>query len=271
MNKRTMMIVAGACGVCLFAAGVLIGIALPESREEMPMPEPLFEPEACRHGAEYMDEMLQRVRTQTDMNLCVAAGTTLRQAELYAFFRDYLNSLPEERREEAILEQKQWEEEYFRTLKEPSDYEGGSLAAFDLSMRAGTLLYDRLQYLNASPEAREAFRQMKDLSFTGMDRIERRFQNGRYRGEFREGERDIFKLSPELCLASGDLLAGEIVCSPAGKLPYRMIVVWKDGKVKEKIAVGRDKHVNSIAISDGRLRIDHTDVDGKRGHLSVAL
>ena len=60
------------------------------------MPEPLFEPEACRHGAEYMDEMLQRVRTQTDMNLCAAAGTTLRQAELYAFFRDYLNSLPEE-------------------------------------------------------------------------------------------------------------------------------------------------------------------------------
>ncbi len=271
MNKRTMIVSAAVCGVCLFAAGVLTGAALPDKQEKMPEPEPLFDAEMCRHGAEYMDEMLQRVRTQTDMNLCAAAGTTLRQAELYAFFRSYLDSLPEERREEALLEQKRWEEEYSRALKEPSDYEGGSLASFDLSMRAGTLLYDRLRYLNAPQEAREAFGKMKDLPFTDMERLERRLENGRYRGVFRDGERDIFKLSPELCIASGDLLAGEIVCSPAGKQPYRMIVVWKDGRVKEKIAVGRDKHVESIGISDGRLRINHTDVDGKRGTLSVML
>ncbi len=262
---------AAVCGVCLFALGVLTGASLPDHQEKMPEPEPLFEPEMCRHGAEYMDEMLQRVRTQTDMNLCAAAGTTLRQAELYAFFRDYLGTLPEERREEALLEQKQWEEEYFRALKEPSDYEGDSLESFDLSMRAGTLLYDRLRYLNASPEAREAFGRMKNLSFTDMDRIERQFENGQYRGVFRNGERDIFKLSPELCLASGDFLAGEIVCSPAGKPPYRMIVVWKEGRVKEKIAVGRDKHIDSIGIAGGRLRIDHTGIDGNRGTLSVAL
>ena len=271
MNRRIMLVSAAVCGVCLFAAGVLTGAALPENREKTPEPEPLFEPEMCRHGAEYMDEMLQRVRTQTDMNLCAAAGTTLRQAELYVFFRDYLSSLPEERREEAIQEQNRWQEDYFRALKEPSDYEGDSLASFDRSMRAGTLLYDRLRYLNASPEAREAFGRMKNLTFTDMDRIERRLENGGFRGEFRNGERDLFKLSPELCLASGDLLAGEIVCSPAGKRPYRMIVVWKEGRVKEKIAIGRDRHVDSIGIDGGRLRIDHTGIDGKRGTLSVAL
>lgn len=271
MNKTTLILSASACGVILFAAGILAGRAFPEKKEKTAVPEPLFDVQMSRQGADYMDEMLQRVRTQADMNLCAATGTTLRQAELYAFFREYLNSLPENRREAALLEQKQWEEEYFKVLKEPSDYEGGSLAPFDRSMRAGTLLFDRLRYLHASPEAKEAYGKMKNFTFTDMDKIERRLSNGQFRGVFRDGERDIFKLTPELCLASGGFLAGEIVCSPAGKQTYRMIVVWKDGKVKEKIAVAGDKHVDSVRISDGRLLIGHTDISGKKGTLSVGL
>ncbi len=271
MNRKTWIGIGAACGVGLFAAGMLLGAALPEKQEKIPEQTLLFDAESCRRGADYMDEMLQRVRTQTDMNLCAAAGTTLRQAELYAFLRDALARLPEPQRKKAQMEQTAWEEEYRRRLQEPSDYEGNALASFDLSVRAGTLLYDRLRYLRAPAEAREAYEKMKNLTFTDMDRIERRLENGLFRGELRNGERDLFKLSPELCAASGDLLAGEIVCSPAGKRPYWMVVVWKGGRVKEKIAVGRDKHIESIGIADGRLRIDHTDIRGKRGTLQVAL
>ncbi len=272
MKKPVFYAVAGLCGAVLLGGGILIGKSLRKPPEKPPELDPLLSRESARQGAEYAAELsMQRMRTQTDMNLCASAAAVLKQAELLCVFRAYLDSLPEAERKAAIQEQNEWQKRYLAEIAKPSPYEGGSLASMERGLFAMDKAADRIVWLTASPETRAAYQRMKDLPFLAPDKVPRKLSDGEWLGTFKDGEQEVFKLLPEFCVADGDWLAGLLVCNIPGREPFRMIVLWKNGAMKERLRVSKITRVDSLRFRDGKLFVSHTSPDGKKGAMNIAL
>ena len=113
MKSSILYTAAGVGGVLLLGIGFLIGHATQEKPEVLPEAEPLFQTELARQGAEYLTDLgVQRMQTQSDMNLCTITAAVLREAELFGVFRSYLASLPETERPAAIRQQIEWQKKY---------------------------------------------------------------------------------------------------------------------------------------------------------------
>lgn len=272
MKSSILYTVAGVGDVLLLGIGFLLGHVTQKKPEVLPEAEPLFQTELARQGAEYLTDLgVQRMQTQSDMNLCTITAAVLREAELFGVFRSYLASLPEAERPAAIRQQIEWQKKYREEIAKPSPYEGGSMAPMERALTAQSKVSDRIAWLTASPENRAAYERMKNLPFVAPDKVQRKLTDGEFSGVFRDGEQEYFKLLPEFCRADGDWLAGLMVCNIPGRESFRMITIWKNGEQKEKIRVARITRVDTLRFQDGRLFVSHTKPDGSKGSMSIAL
>lgn len=263
---------AGICGAVLLGGGILIGKSLQPPPEKPVELELLFDLDGMRTAAECVtDFCLQKAMLQQEMNLCASVAAEIKRAELFCAFRAYLASLPEAERKAAIVDQNEWQKRYLEEIAKPSPYEGGSMAPMERGLFAMNRAADRIAWLTVSPETRAVYERMKNLSFTGPDRVVRKLTDGEMTGKFRDGDQELFKLLPEFCTAEGDWTAGLLICNIPGRESCRMIGVWKNGVMKERIRVSKITRVDSLRFRDGKLFVAHTAPDGKRGAMNITL
>lgn len=110
---------------------------------------------------------------------------------------------------------------------------------------------------------------MKNLSFTGPDRMVRTLSDGEFTGG--DGSEGTFKLLPEFCIEEGEWLAGVILCRFPGLEMQRMIGVWKNGTMKLRLFAAKTNRVDTLRFRDGKLLITSTTPDGKKRAMNVKL
>lgn len=271
ISKKTILYsAAGACGVLLFGLGFLTAKLVQRPPEEPPVVEPLFTEELARQGAEYLTDLCaQKVQTQYDLNHCAATAAVLKQAELFAVFNSYASSLPEPERRAALQEQIEWQTRYLEEMSKSSSYDGGALAVAERGFRSYDKVSDRIIWLTGTPEMRAAYLKMKNLSFTGPDRMVRTLSDGEFTGG--DGSEGTFKLLPEFCIEEGEWLAGVILCRFPGLEMQRMIGVWKNGTMKLRLFAAKTNRVDTLRFRDGKLLITSTTPDGKKRAMNVKL
>lgn len=243
------------------AAGFLAGaVVCGGNRREMP-DEPVsarvkryFDEAACRRGAAFLDEKLQVSRTPGEMAGLGGAATALRQAELYDFTVNYLESLPAEALYGALADEAAWQKLYDRVLTESANYTGGSVTQMENAQTIGALVRNRIDFLRLSPAGKELFQSIAGQTFDdefypGGGKPVVKLEQGTALVRQSNAEAVRYWLTPGLCTESGTKKAAVIRAVPGIAAPeYLLLVIWRDG-----LPVKTVRLPGSILVSELRL------------------